>query len=317
MVWKTDANGKLVQPPINQYQINEKVNDIIIKPHAPSLKEKELQELAKAAINGDEAGLETFDYKSMADSAAGGSGGKKHKKNKADTKNLFMGSGESLCFILCGDKGSVYYINDNAKFSKLYQMESGVVKLLYNQEKQMLISITDSQMLGQYIIKSELEVKNLMTVKLSGRSRNLDFTWIGSSLLAYAGGETIVRILDIDKDENFTLNLSNQLGYTSSESILSVTYSAAKGIIAAGTDKGNIAMWKFMQSKVKSGEPEASWQLMHAKFLQSFPIKKLKFGTNLNLLCANLETDAYILSEQKMSSDFRDGVRKFFILKIY
>jgi intraflagellar transport protein 140 len=83
-------------------------------------------------------------------------------------------------------------------------------------------------------------------------------------------------VLDIEKYENFNLMLSNQLGYVHNEAISTVTYSAAKGIIAAGTDRGNIAMWKFMPNKTKFGEPEASWQLMHAKFLQSYPIKKLK-----------------------------------------
>jgi intraflagellar transport protein 140 len=84
------------------------------------------------------------------------------------------------------------------------------------------------------------------------------------------------RVLDIEKDENFTLILSPQFGYSTNESILSVTYSAAKGIIAAGTDKGNVAMWKFMQNKSKFGEPEASWQLMHAKTLQQSPVTKIK-----------------------------------------
>ena len=114
--------------------------------------------------------------------------------------------------------------------------------------------------------------------------------------------------MDVEKDENFTLTLNTQFNYASTESILSVTYSAAKGIIAAGTNKGNVAMWKFIQSKLSTDDPESSWQLMHAKLLQSSPIQNLKFGTNLNLLCVNMNTDAYILSEQKMSSDFRDGV---------
>ncbi len=82
--------------------------------------------------------------------------------------------------------------------------------------------------------------------------------------------------MDIDKDENFTLMLNTQFGYLPNESILSVTYSAAKGIIAAGTDQGNVAMWKFMQNKFKFGEPEASWQLMHAKGLQQSPVSKIK-----------------------------------------
>ena len=116
-----------------------------------------MHELAKAAIAGDEAALELFEYKSM-------SGNKAGKKGKIDTKSIFMGSAESLCFILSGDKGSVYYVNENAKLNKLYQMDQAVTKLLYSQEKSILISLTDSLMLGQYHLKSENEAKNLMTV---------------------------------------------------------------------------------------------------------------------------------------------------------
>lgn len=116
-----------------------------------------MHDLAKAAIAGDEAALELFEYKSKANNKGG-------KKNRMDTKSLFMSSSESLSFIISGDKGSVYLVNENAKFNKLYQMESGISKLMYNQEKSMIISITDNQMLGQYVIKSETEVKNLMTV---------------------------------------------------------------------------------------------------------------------------------------------------------
>lgn len=86
----------------------------------------------------------------------------------------------------------------------------------------------------------------------------------------------LIRILDIDKDENFNLSLQTQYGYAPTESITSVSYSTAKGIIAAGTDKGNVAMWKFMQDKSRMGEPEECWQLIHPKSLQQIPIKKIK-----------------------------------------
>lgn len=227
--------------------------------------------MAKAAIAGDEAALEMFDYKSQ--SARG------NKKGKMDTKSIFMGASEALCFIVVGDKGNAYYVNETGRYNRLFKMENGISKILYNQEKSMIIAITDNQMLGQYVMRSETEVRHLMTVKLNGRTHDFDFTWIGSSLLAYVSGESIIRVLDIEKDENFTLPLSNQYGYAASESILTLTYSAAKGIIAAGTDKGNVAMWKFMPNKINQLEPEASWQLMHAKLLLNTPIKKLKVSS--------------------------------------
>jgi hypothetical protein len=113
--------------------------------------------LAKAAVEGDETARDLLEYKSQSQQ-------KENKKNKMDTKSIFMGSSESLSFLFSGDKGSVYYINENCKFNKLFQMETGIVRLLYNQEKYMLIAITSNQMLGQFIVKSETEAKNLMTV---------------------------------------------------------------------------------------------------------------------------------------------------------
>ena len=92
-----------------------------------------------------------------------------------------------------GDKGSVYCVNEHIKLNKLYQMERGITKLLYSQEKSMLFSITEDLMLGQYALKSDIEAKNIITVKLNGRSHDFDFTWIGPTLLGYVSGESIIR----------------------------------------------------------------------------------------------------------------------------
>lgn len=140
--------------------------------------------MAKAAVEGDEIARDLLDYKSQS---------QKNRSNKMDTKNIFMSSNESLSFLLAGDKGSVYLINDSSKFNKLFQMESGIARILYNADKAMLISISKTQMLGQYVIKSETEVRNLMTVKLNGKNQNLDFAWIGANLLAYVSGENVIR----------------------------------------------------------------------------------------------------------------------------
>ncbi len=84
-------------------------------------------------------------------------------------------------------------------------------------------------------------------------------------------------MLDIAKDENYMLQLSNKYEYATGETLTSITYSPAKGLIAAGTEKGNIAMWKYMQHKMKFGEPETSWQLLPAKTLiAEVPVKSVK-----------------------------------------
>jgi hypothetical protein len=104
--------------------------------------------------------LEAFDYKRSTKN--------KPNPNQKDDKTVaFYGNTEALCFLISGNKGSVYIANENGKFNKLYQMEAPIIKLLYNQDRQMLVTVTDSFMLGQYIFKSESEVENLMTVSMT------------------------------------------------------------------------------------------------------------------------------------------------------
>lgn len=81
------------------------------------------------------------------------------------------------------------------------------------------------------------------------------------------------------------LPLSNKYDYSTTEALTSITYSPSKGIIAAGTDKGNVAMWKFASHKMKLGEPETSWQLMPAKSLMGdTPVKGIKVYNEFLLL---------------------------------
>jgi intraflagellar transport protein 140 len=172
---------------IAQFSINEKVVDAICKPSAHEDPEKDFRELARAAVSGDENALEAFDYKRSA---------RGKPTNKLDSQNKpFYGAAEAICFIIGGDKGSVFFINENVKFIKLYQMDGQILKLLYNQERSLLVSITDTLMLSQYILKPEGEAANIMTVKLNGRSQKADFTWVGNNLLAYVSGEGGVRFV--------------------------------------------------------------------------------------------------------------------------
>ena len=157
-VWKTDANGKLVQPPILQFSVESKVNEILNRPTSTTYKDvnKELHELAKAAIDGDESALEMFDYRSPT--------AKGNKKNKLDTRKMFAGSSEALSFLISCNNGVVYHINESLKYNTLFKLDTGIAKLLYNQEKSMIIAVTNDQILAQYILKEDYFVKNLMTV---------------------------------------------------------------------------------------------------------------------------------------------------------
>ncbi len=97
-----------------------------------------------------------FDYRSQT--------AKGNKKSKMDTKSVFAASSEALSFLISCNNGIVYHLNDNLKYNTLFKLDDGIAKLLYNQEKSMIIAITNDQILAQYILRDDYFVKNLMTV---------------------------------------------------------------------------------------------------------------------------------------------------------
>ena len=89
---------------------------------------------------------------------------KGNKKSKMDTKGVFAASSEALSFLISCNNGIVYHLNDNLKYNTIFKLDDGIAKLLYNQEKFMIIAVTNGQILAQYILRDDFLVKNLMTV---------------------------------------------------------------------------------------------------------------------------------------------------------
>ena len=64
---------------------------------------------------------------------------------------------------------------------------------------------------------------------MSGRSEKPDITWAAKGILATATGESIIRMWDLEKEENFILNLEGQQGYNTADLIMCISYSQTKG----------------------------------------------------------------------------------------
>jgi hypothetical protein len=57
-----------------------------------------------------------------------------------------------------------------------------------------------------------------------------DFSLIGTSLFAYVTGESTIRMIDLASSDNLLLRLDPEMGYANNETLISLSYSAMKGI---------------------------------------------------------------------------------------
>ncbi|XP_041061994.1 intraflagellar transport protein 140 homolog isoform X2 [Carcharodon carcharias] len=292
MVWRVDQHGRVQGSPVGKQDFGKQLSHCIFKPPAPG---EDLVQLAKAAVSGDENALDMFNWK---------------KVGKGDAP-FKVGLQQGItCFVSVTD-GTVYHVNEKGKSLQVLCTDGPIKKLMYMEGKEILMVVTEALFLSQHSIGLDGTSQELMKVKLSGKAGpKADIIWVESGLLITATGEIVIRLWDLDKNENYTLTPDEHLGYSTGEIINCISYCESKGIIAAGTSKGQVALWRkalVNSSSVCRIEGKDQWKLQAPIDLEG-NIIQIKWGTSKNLLSVNSAGTVLILSEQVMSAHFNQQV---------
>ncbi|NXI44534.1 IF140 protein, partial [Galbula dea] len=291
VLWRMDQRGRVQGPALLKQEYGKCLSHCAFRPPPPG---QDLVQLAKAAVSGDEKALDMFNW------------------SKAGTgAPLKMGLQEEVSFFITLKDGSVHYVNEKGKTRHVLSTDSVVQKLLFMEKRDVLVVITEKLQLSLHAITLEGEAEELMKVKLSGKiAHSADIILIDHSLVVTALGETVVRFWDLDRDENYVLSLDVQFGFEGGECINCVSYCSAKGLLAAGTNKGRIAMWRKAagaNQSIQAMEGKEKWKLQAPTELEG-NITQIKWGSQKNLLAVNNISSVVILSEQAMVSHFHQQV---------
>lgn len=223
---------------------------------------------------------------------------------------LKMGSQEGLSFFVSLIDGTVHYVDEKGKTNMAASTDSSIQMLFYIEKREALVAVTENLLLSLYLVTPEGEVEEMMKVKLSGKTgHHADVALIEGSLLVTATGESALRFWDLDRGENYVLSPEEKFGFEKGENINCVSYCKVKGLLAAGTNKGRVAMWRKVPGP-QSGrgvEGKDRWTLQTPTELEG-NITQIKWGSKKNLLAVNNISSVVILSEQAMSSHFHQQV---------
>ncbi|XP_041473205.1 intraflagellar transport protein 140 homolog isoform X2 [Lytechinus variegatus] len=232
------------------------------------------------------------------------------------SSNLYKGSSSLIadgnaCFV-GGEEGHIVFMDDKGNMSQAVSVEGPVKKLLYNSHRNVMVVVTKSMALSQYSVSQDGKLTEMMKVKLSGKPNDsdCDMVWAGKGLLATASGESLVRMWDLDKDDNYVLALDKNIGFEMGENITCVAYSSKKGLLAGGTDKGRVAMWRYSPVPGVLGrrqEGETKWKLQVPCNLEG-QLGQIKWGSRRDLLATNSFSGVVILNEHIMSASMKDQV---------
>ncbi|KAG9476789.1 hypothetical protein GDO78_002272 [Eleutherodactylus coqui] len=283
VMWRLDQRGRVQGAPLLKLEYHKPLTHCLFKPLAP---EEDMAQLAKAAVSGDEKALDMFNW-----------------KMKAAAQQEFS-------FFLSTGDGSIHWVNEQAKNCQIIGMDSPARKLHFLEKKSILVVVTENLLLLQFFVSPEGDAEEISKVKLSGRiGKAADIICVNNALLITATGESVIRFWDLERDDNYVLFLDEKLGFEAEEVINCITYCHAKAILAAGTNKGKVAMWSKVSDGRKSlrTEGKASWKLNTPTELEG-NITQIKWGSSKNLLAVNNLSSVLVLSEHVMSSHFHQQV---------
>ncbi|NWU83920.1 IF140 protein, partial [Onychorhynchus coronatus] len=290
-LWKVDHRGRVQGPALVKQDYGKCLGHCVFRPPPPG---EDFVQLAKAAVSGDEKALDMFNWR---------------KAGKGSP--LKMAVQEGLSFFITLTDGSVHYVNEKGKTKQVLSTDSLVRKLLLLEERDVLLVITENLQLSLHALTPEGEAEELMKVKLSGKTaHSADIILIDHSLVVTALGETVIRFWDLDRDENYVLSPDVQFGFEGGECINCVSYCSAKGLLAAGTSKGRVAMWRRTAGSDQSTralEGKEKWKFQTSTELEG-NVTQIKWGSRKNLLAVNSLSSVVILSEQAMSAHFHQQV---------
>lgn len=278
-IWKVDQKGRLQQTPLYQHDVSSPVTACVFKPS--SSPEYELA--------GDEAALDTLSWR---------------KSNKGSSSSI------DYSFFFGAANGSVYFVDDKGRSTQYFTADSAVRFLLYGEGRDMIVVVTDGLVLSQLKVAHDGTISEFAKVKLSGQPAKSQIIWAGRQVLATASGENVVRMWNLEQNDNYVLSVDGS-GFESGEVVNCISYNKVKGILAGGTNKGKVAMWKHVVSKPqkKVAEGQEKWELQSPAVLEGeSELCQIQWAGSKGLLAVNSEETVIILSEQVMNAHYNSEI---------
>ena len=231
------------------------------------------------------------------------------------------GGADHAPFFFGGEQGVIYYGDDMGNSMMVQSLNSPIDALMFYAGKSRLVAVTRSLMLVQMQVSANGKVSPLMKVKLSMAAENgiSGAVWAGDGLLATCAREGFVRFWDLAHNENYHLSIMSASEIdggrklSREDRISRLDYNPNNQTIAAGSQDGNIVMWRNLNAGFAKGVSRVvassadDWRPLPVHLMNG-SIKGLIWGPGDHQLAASTTTGTSILNQsvlhRKLSSKY-------------
>ncbi|XP_058128207.1 intraflagellar transport protein 140 homolog [Anopheles ziemanni] len=299
--WRFDGQSQFLT--MFNHDLRDPLLHITFRRSIQSASSKELTNLARAAVAGDEAALDQLTS----------------WRPRTAVRNLAHASlQDNYCFYACTQAGILYYISQTGTCTEIVRGDSiPITQILWHPKQDSIVILMEDITIGHYEVDASGQITELDRVKLAGKvsGSKSAITWVAGCALAILTGDLSVRIWDIETNDNYVLAMelptasgedgSGRLPASAMEVFTCVAYCRDTHTLSAGTSQGNLYTWRRMSGaygRVFASAHEAGWQLTNVTPVRG-TIKSLTWGTtdtNRPCMMVNCLSNVFILKEQAL-----------------
>jgi len=129
--------------------------------------------------------------------------------------------------------------------------------------------------------------------------------------MATVSGESIIRLFNIEADENYHLSVNESAfqGQLFNDKINTISFNPKKRILSAGTKNGFIIMWKCKVMSAQSPTDDSGWQALPPVKASQQAITNLAWGGSNSILSAVQAGGVMILNHQLLKKKMKDNFK--------
>uniref|UniRef100_A0A182NDP1 Uncharacterized protein n=1 Tax=Anopheles dirus TaxID=7168 RepID=A0A182NDP1_9DIPT len=292
--WRFDGQSQFLT--MFNHDLRDPLLHITFRRSVQSASSRELTNLARAAVAGDEAALDQLTS----------------WRPRTAVRNLAHASvHDNYCFYACTQAGILYYINQTGTCTEIVRGDTiPIMQILWHPKQDSIVILMEDITIGHYEVDSNGQIGELDRVKLSGKvsGSKSAITWVAGCALAILTGDLSVRIWDIETNDNYVLSMElaagtdrPPAGAAAQEAFTCVAYCADTQTLSAGTSQGQLYTWRRAAG---AGYAETQWQLTNVTPVRG-TIKSLVWGTtdaNRPCMMVNCLSSVFVLKEQSLLS---------------
>ena len=212
---------------------------------------------------------------------------------------------EDCTWFIGGSSGTVWGVDDEGANGVIFNCDNlPITSLLCHQTKTGLVAMNQNCGVSYYLMLDDGRWVQHARFRFSlGKNANAStarMLWCGHGLLATVAGESMVRLWNVDQNENYVLHVEDAQRMVE-ERVQAISYNSRRRTLAVGTMSGRVVIWRY--NGPASSVSEDDWSISAGSAVEK-AVLRLYYGPTESLLSAIVPDGVVILHASAMQRAF-------------